>query len=104
MHAFTLVLVGLQSAAGAADNGCQFSRRRRGALAAVELRMPVCFFLLLPIASISSANHHQDQTDPDRHQLKAAKVRILMLMTNTKSKSRRFGDLYIPARWRGWDG
>ena len=64
-----------------ADNGSQFSRR--GESGAVEIRMPVWFFLLLPLAS--SANHHQDdghQSDPDRHHLTAAKVRILMPMTS----------------------
>ena len=84
MHAYTLVLVGLQSASVGADNGCQFSRRRGGEPAAVEFRMPVWFFLLLPLASANQ--HKQDeghQDDPDRHQdhqLTAPKVQILMLI------------------------
>lgn len=108
MHVYTLVLVGLQSTVGVPDNGCQFSRR--GAVSAVEFRMPVWFFLLLP--PLASANHHRDdvhQNDSDGHQdhqLIAPKVEIFVLMTNqmTLSVTRRFDDLYILARWKGWVG
>ena len=72
--------------------------------------MPVWFFLLLPLAS--SANHHQDdghQNDPDGHQdhqLTAPKVEIFILKKRQMMLPviRRFDDLYILARWKGWDG